>query len=160
LKQFRPIPAVAIIPIALLIFGFGYRMEFSIVAFAVFWTTIILARAAVASIDPRLAEVAALLGLSISARLSKIYLPASLPRLFVALRLSVGISLVVAVTVEIASNTLGLGYRMMEAQSSLHPDLSLAYLVWIGILGWAVNVGLARVQLLVFARMGTTPGHP
>lgn len=154
IEALRPIPAVAVIPIALLVFGFGYRMEFAIVAFATFWTTLILSRAAVSNIEPRLYEVARALGLGIWARMVKILLPAALPRIFVALRLSVGIALIVAVTVEIAANPLGLGYRMMEAQSSLNPDLSLAYLVWIGVLGWFINVVLLRIQRWVFARMG------
>lgn len=156
IEALRPIPAVAIIPVALLIFGFGYRMEFAIVAFATFWTTLILARAAVSNIDPRLLEVSHVLGLGLPARMVKIFLPAALPRMLIALRLSVGVSLVVAVTVEISSNTQGVGYYMMEAQSRLRPDLSLAYLAWIGILGWFINFSLLRIQRWVFARMGST----
>lgn len=154
IEALRPIPSVAIIPVALLVFGFGYRMEIAIVAFATFWTILILTRAAVANVEPRLFEVSRILGLGFFARLTKIFLPAALPRIFVAVRLAVGISLIVAVTVEIAANTLGLGYRMMEAQSSLHPDLGLAYLVWVGVLGWTVNVVLLWAQRRLFGRMG------
>lgn len=154
IESLRPIPAVAIIPVALLIFGFGYRMELSIIAFATFWTTLILTRAAVSNVEPRLFEVASVLGLGLWPRLTKIFLPAALPRIFVAVRLSVGISLIVGVTVEIASNNIGLGYRMMEAQSSLHPDLGLAYLVWVGVLGWSINGALMWLQRRLFGRMG------
>jgi ABC-type nitrate/sulfonate/bicarbonate transport system permease component len=154
IEAMRPIPAVAIIPVALLVFGFGYRMEYSIVAFATFWTTLILTRSAVGNIEPRLFEVSRILGLGFFARLTKIFLPAALPRIFVAFRLAIGISLIVAVTVEIASNTIGVGYRMMEAQTSLHPDLGLAYLVWVGLLGWAINALLLWAQRSLFGRMG------
>ena len=145
IETLRPIPSVALIPIALLVFGFGYRMEYSIVAFATLWPAIILTRAAVHGVEPRLFEVARALQLSLPARIFKIAIPAALPRIFVALRLAVGISLIVAVTVEVTTNPMGLGYRMMEASQSLRPGLALAYLVWVGILGWAVN----RLMLLI-----------
>jgi len=55
--------------------------------------------------------------------------------------LLVAIALVVAVTVEIAANPHGMGYAMMIAQQSLDPALMLAWLGWIGVVGYAVNAG-------------------
>ena len=76
------------------------------------------------------------------------------PRLFVALRLGVSIALVVAVTVEIAANPHGMGYAMMIAQQSLAPDLMLAWLGWIGVVGYAINLLALRLQQAVAWRMG------
>jgi ABC-type nitrate/sulfonate/bicarbonate transport system permease component len=150
IEAFRPIPAVALIPIVLLIFGFGFRMEIAIVAFAAFWPILILTRAAVAGVEPRLLQVARALGFGVAARVWKIVLPAALPRIFVAFRLSAGIALIVAVTVEIAANPLGLGYGMMLAQQTLRPELMLALLVWLGVVGWALNQILVWSQKRLF----------
>ena len=150
IEAFRPIPAVALIPIALLSFGFGFRMEIAIVAFAAFWPILILTRAAVAGVEPRLIQVARALGFGAAARVWKIVLPAALPRIFVAFRLTAGIALVVAVTVEIAANPIGLGYNMMLAQQTLRPELMLALLVWLGIVGWALNYALLWSQQRLF----------
>ncbi len=150
IEAFRPIPAVALIPIALLVFGFGFRMEIAIVGFAAFWPILILTRAAVAGVEPRLIQVARALGFGAAARVWKIVLPAALPRIFVAFRLAAGIALIVAVTVEIAANPIGLGYNMMLAQQSLRPELMLALLVWLGILGWALNKLLVWSQKRLF----------
>lgn len=150
IEAFRPIPAVALIPIALLVFGFGFRMEIAIVAFAAFWPVLILSRAAVAGVEPRLIQVARALGFGVSARVWKIVLPAALPRIFVAFRLAAGIALIVAVTVEIAANPLGLGYSMMLAQQTLRPELMLALLVWLGFVGWAMNQMLVWSQRRLF----------
>lgn len=149
-ELFRPIPSVALIPLAMLVFGFGYGIEMAIVAFATFWPCLILAQAAASQIEPRLLEVSRVLGLSGSQRLWKIVLPAAMPRIFVALRLAAGFALVVAVTVEIAANPQGLGYMLMIAQQTLRPELMLASLVWIGFLGWAVNAGLNALQHRLF----------
>ena len=152
----RPVPSVALIPIAMLVFGFGVSMEVSVVAFATFWPMLILTQAAVRLLEPRLLEVAAALQLGPMQRLCKIVLPAVLPRLFVALRLGVAVALVVAVTVEIAANPAGMGYAMMIAQQSLDPALMMAWLAWIGVVGFAVNALAEKAQRAVARRMGGT----
>ena len=146
----RPIPSVALLPIALLVFGFGLRLEIAIVAFACFWPMLIIGSAAVAGVERRLLEVGRVLGLGPLARVTKIVLPAALPRLFVAFRLAASVSLVVAVTVEIALNPFGLGYAMMYAQETMRPALMFAVLVWVGLVGWAVNGLLLVAQTRLF----------
>ena len=151
-EAIRPIPSIALLPIALIALGFGYRMEIAIVAFACVWPMLILSRAAVRSIEPRLMELSRVLRLSPAQRISKIVIPAALPRIFVAFRLSAGISLIVAVTVEIAINPLGLGAGIMLAQQALRADLMLAYLFWIGAIGYGLNILLVVAQRRLFGR--------
>jgi NitT/TauT family transport system permease protein len=154
-ESIRPIPSVALLPIALIALGFGYRMEIAIVAFACVWPVLVFTRAAVRDVEPRLLEVARALRLSPAARTVKIVVPAALPRIFVAFRLAAGIALIVAVTVEIAVNPLGLGAAIMTAQQALRPALMLALLVWIGIVGFALNAGLVLAQRRLFGRFAT-----
>ncbi len=154
-EALRPIPSVALIPLALLIYGFGYRMEIAVVAFACFWPLLIITENAVRGIEPRLLEVARVLGLGLTARVFKIVLPATLPRVFVGLRLAAAVALVVAVTVEITTNPIGLGYALIVAQESMRPDRVFVFLLWIGVLGWLINVLLLRAQHRWFGRMGS-----
>lgn len=150
----RPVPSVALIPLALLVFGFGVRMEVSVVAFACLWPMGVLTQAAVLQVEPRLLEVAHALQLSAWQRFVWIVGPAIVPRLFVALRLCVAIALVVAVTVEIAANPHGMGYALIIAQQSLDPALMLAWLAWIGGVGFAINAAALALQRAVARRMG------
>jgi ABC-type nitrate/sulfonate/bicarbonate transport system permease component len=154
LELLRPIPSVAVIPIALVALGFGYRLEIIIVAVACFWPLLILSRAAVRGIEPRLIEVSRALRLSPMQEAIKIIAPASLPRIFLAFRLAAGISLVVAVTVEIAVNPQGLGYEAMVAGQALRPALMLANILWIGIVGYALNAALLAAQSRLFGEAG------
>jgi len=151
----RPVPSVAMVPIALLIFGFGWRLEIAIVAFTCLWPMLILTRTAVAQVEPRLFEVARVLRLSPLASVAKLIVPAALPRIFVAFRLCIGIALVVAVTVEIAANPQGLGYGMILAQQTLHPENLFALLAWTGLLGWGISAGLLQLQHRLFAHYGS-----
>jgi ABC-type nitrate/sulfonate/bicarbonate transport system permease component len=152
IESIRPIPSIALLPIALIALGFGYRMEIVIVAFACVWPILILSRSAVGGIEPRLMEVARALRLSPADRVRKIIIPAALPRIFLAFRLAAGIALIVAVTVEIAINPIGLGAAIMTAQQALRPDLMLAYLFWIGLIGYLLNTGLMVAQRHLFGR--------
>jgi sulfonate transport system permease protein len=153
----RPIPSVALIPLALLTFGYGHRMEFSVVSWATFWPFLILTHNALRQIDARLIEVSRLMGFGAFRRIVKIMLPAAAPRLFTALRLAVGLALVVAVTVEIAANPQGLGLGLMRSQEELQPGRMLAFLIWLGILGWAINYFLLALEMRLFAHR-TAPG--
>ena len=152
IEAIRPIPSIALLPIALIALGFGYRMEIVIVAFACIWPMLILSRAAVGGIEPRLMEVARVLRMSPADRIRKIVIPAALPRIFVAFRLAAGIALIVAVTCEIAINPIGLGASIMAAQQALRADLMLAYLIWIGAIGYALNASLQLAQRSLFGR--------
>src|SRR5262249_42016306 len=149
-----PIPSVGLIPLALLIYGFGYRMEIAVVAFACFWPLLIITESAVRGIEPRLIEVSRALGFGLAARIVKIVLPATLPRVFVGLRLAAAVALVVAVTVEITANPMGLGYALIVAQESMKPDRMFVFLLWIGLIGWLINAVLLRAQQRWFGRMG------
>ncbi len=140
----RPIPAVALIPLSLLLFGFGLNLEAAVVAFACVWPVLLVTIAAVHGIEPRLLELARVLEMPFGTRMRKIILPAALGRITVGLRVAVSISLVVAVTVEIVLNPRGLGYSMMMAQQTLKPELMYAQLLWLGALGWALNAALQK----------------
>ncbi len=150
----RPIPSVALLPLTLLVFGFGYRMEVAVIAFATFWPALILTQSAVAQIEARLIEVSRLMGLGRLQTAWKIVLPAAAPRLMTGLRLAVGFALVVAVTAEIVSNPQGLGHDLMISQETLRPERMLAVLIWVGLIGWGLNVALLRLERWLFAHRG------
>lgn len=146
IEAFRPIPAVAFIPLSLLLFGFGLPMEGMIVAYACVWPVLIATIHAVRGIEPRLHEVSQALELSFIARMWKVILPAALSRINVGVRVAVGFALVVAVTVEIIVNPRGLGYSLVVAQQSLRVDLMYAQLLWLSLVGFAINAALRTVR--------------
>lgn len=146
LETIRPVPAVALIPLALLIYGFGVRMEVLVITFACVWPVLIVTVTAVRGIEPRLLEVARTLQMPAVSRMRRIVLPAAMARIAVGIRVSAGVALVVAVTVEIVLNPQGLGYGMIIAAQSLRPELMWAELLWVGFAGWAFNRLLATID--------------
>ena len=156
IEALRPIPAVAFIPLALMMFGFGVSMEATIVAYACVWPILIVTISAVKAIEPRLLEVADTLEMNFVEQLRKIILPAAFVRINVGLRVATGIALVVAVTVEIVLNPRGLGYSLMLAQQSLRVDIMYAQLLWLCIIGYVLNALLRNIgpASIVLSRAG------
>lgn len=150
IELLRPVPVVALIPVVMMLLGFGAEMEIVIIAIGMLWPAVVLARTAVKEVEPRLMEVSSVLQFGFMARLTKIVLPAILPQLFMSLKLAAGYALVVAVTVEITANPLGLGYGIMMAQQALRPAEMFAYLIWIGVIGWVINLLLNASQRAFF----------
>ena len=156
IEALRPIPAVAFIPLALMMFGFGVSMEATIVAYACVWPILIVTISAVKAIEPRLLEVADTLEMNFVERLRKIIFPAAFVRINVGLRVATGIALVVAVTVEIVLNPRGLGYSLMLAQQSLRVDIMYAQLLWLCVIGYVLNALLRNIgpASIVLSRPG------
>lgn len=144
-EALRPIPSVALIPLTLLMFGYGLPMEGLIIAYACIWPVLLATADGVQRIEPRLMEVAAALEMSESERFQKIILPAALSRVMIGIRIAIGFALVVAVTVEIVVNPRGLGYNMIVAQQKYDVASMYAQLLWLGLLGLAINAAVSRL---------------
>lgn len=150
LEVLRPIPFIVLIPMIMMMLGIGLRMESTAIVIGTFWPNMLMSRAAVRQIEPRLIEVTRVMGMNPVVAAVKVLLPATLPRLLVAFRLALGFALLGAVSVEITANPWGLGAAMMYALNTLHPASMFAYLLWIALLGWGLNalVSLVETRLL------------
>lgn len=155
----RPIPSVALIPLSLMIFGFGASMEATVVAFACLWPVLLITISSVKGMEPRLLEVSRVLQLSTLERAFKVVIPAALSGIVVGLRLALAIALIVAITVEIVINPRGLGHEMMAAQQALQFDRMYACLIWVGALGWAISeLSLAGIKWIPGLRLEAAGG--
>ncbi len=155
----RPIPSVALIPLSLMIFGFGASMESTVVAFACVWPVLLITIASVKGMEPRLLEVSRVLQLNPLETAFKVVIPAAMSGIVVGLRLALAIALIVAITVEIVINPRGLGHEMMAAQQALQFDRMYACLLWVGALGWALSeVSLAGIQRIPGLRLEPVGG--
>jgi ABC-type nitrate/sulfonate/bicarbonate transport system permease component len=153
LETLRPVPPVAFIPLALLIFGFGPPLEISIVVLAAVWPILIVTVAAVRGVEPRLIEVAKALELSLPSRIRTIVIPATAARIGVGFRIAAGIALVVTITVEIVVNPRGLGFEMIVAQQKLQVDILYALILWTGVVGMLLNILVLGLERRFLPRM-------
>ncbi len=146
----RPIPVTAWLPLSMIIFGLGARSAFFLVALGAFFPILVNTIFAVRSVEPRLFEAAAMLGVSPARMFPTVVLPASLPGIFTGLRLGAGFAWVVIVVGEMTGVQTGLGAMIMDARQLSRTDIVVAGMAVIGALGflsdWLV-VALGRRML-------------
>ena len=79
LEFLRPLPASAVIPVAIAIFGLTPQMALGVIAFGSIWPVLLAAIHGFAAIEPRLVEVERVLGLSRWQGIAKLSLPSATP---------------------------------------------------------------------------------
>lgn len=144
-----PIPKISLLPLLLIIFGLGEMSKIVTVAIAGFFVVLITTSHGVMRIDPTLIQAAQNYGAKGWKLFAKVILPATLPSIFTALRLSLGISLLVIVSAEIVASNRGLGYMIWMAWSTLTVGEMYVGLVVIGVLGILFTVGVERLGRLL-----------
>lgn len=148
----RAIPAVALVPVAILIFGFDIRAELLVVAFAALWPMLVNTAAGISGVAPELTHVAATLRLTPTARTVKVVIPAALPQILVGMRLSMATAVILTAVAEMTGNPSGIGNELVLAQTSLRPATAMLYTLTIGVLGLALNAGLVVTMRALFSR--------
>lgn len=140
----RSVPAVALMPVALLLLGPRSETEILVAAYAALWPILINTLGGVRAMDPRLTEVARTLQIAPMDAMRKIVIPSAAPAILVGARLSIVTALVVTIIAEMMVNPKGIGWQLVSAQQALRPDVLFAYAVATGVLGLALNVVLVR----------------
>jgi NitT/TauT family transport system permease protein len=142
----RPIPSVALIPVALIVIGLGFRMEVTLIAFASIWPVLFNAKAGVENVDPRFIETGRILGLQPASIVLRIVLPAALPAMATGVRTAAAIALVLAITVEMLTGQKGLGAFLQFAALNGQFAQMWAATMFAGLLGLAVNAVFLRAE--------------
>ena len=139
----RPIPSVALIPLAVLLFGTSIESTLLLVVYACFWQVLVQVVSGVADVDPVAADTARSYGLGPLARVRYVTWPTALPYVMTGLRLAASVALVLAITVELITGAPGLGSEIALAQSGGAVALTYALVVVTGLVGVLINL-LAR----------------
>ncbi|MFD9705764.1 ABC transporter permease [Lentzea sp. NPDC059081] len=144
----RPIPSVALIPLALVMLGLGPETKITLAVYAALWPILFNTIYALDELDSLQLETARVFGVRRTGLLVRVALPSALPFIFTGIRLSATTALIVMVSVEIlASSQIGIGYFIMEARSGPgRMDQVLVGTVVAGAIGLLLNNGLERIQ--------------
>jgi ABC-type nitrate/sulfonate/bicarbonate transport system permease component len=146
LEFIRPLPASAVLPLAVALFGLSSGMVLAVVAFGAMWPVLLATLHGFASVHERLREVAAALQLSRTAFAFKLGLPQALPDSLAGLRLSMTVSLIVSVVGEMIASQPGLGQAILLAARSFQASELYAGVLLLGAIGFASNAALAAAE--------------
>jgi ABC-type nitrate/sulfonate/bicarbonate transport system permease component len=146
LEFIRPLPASAVMPPAIAVFGLSPGMVLFVVAFGAMWPVLLATVQGVAGVHLRLKEVSAALQLTRSEFVWRIALPHALPDILAGMRLSMTVSLIVSVVGEMIASQSGLGQAVLLAARSFRASDLFAGVLLLGMIGIVSNAGLAMTE--------------
>ncbi|MCP1576042.1 ABC transporter permease [Herbaspirillum rubrisubalbicans] len=134
-QALRAIPSLAWIPLLLLWLGIDETPKVVLIAIGAFFPVYLNLVAGIRDIDHKLIEVGSSSGLDTTELIRHILLPASLPYLFAGLRGGLSLAWMFLVAAELIAATRGVGYLLSDGRESSRPDLVLAAILILALLG-------------------------
>lgn len=147
----RPIPSVALIPLAVLLFGIKIESSLLLIVYACFWQVLIQVLYGVADVDNVAMQTARSYGFSYAQRVRDVVFPTMLPYLMTGIRLAASVALILAITAELLIGSPGLGKEIALAQSGGAISGMYALILATGFLGVGINAVTRVVEKRVLS---------
>ncbi|NBH08867.1 ABC transporter permease [Amycolatopsis sp. SID8362] len=145
LEVLRPIPAIAMVPIAILLFPSNEQGIVFITFIAAFFPVVVSTRHAVRALPLVWEDAIRTMGGSRRRVLWNVVLPGALPGVFGGLSVGMGVSWICVISAEMISGEFGVGYRTWQAYTVVDYPGVIVGMLTIGLLGWVTS---AAVELL------------
>lgn len=142
----RPIPSVALIPLAVLMFGNGRPSTLMLVIYATFWQVLLQVLYGVQDVDPVARDTARSYRFRFLTEGTQLVWPTTLPYAITGFRLGASVALILTITGELIIGTPGLGKILALAQQSGQVASMYALVFVTGMLGVVVNLGARFVE--------------
>jgi ABC-type nitrate/sulfonate/bicarbonate transport system permease component len=142
----RPIPSVALIPLAVLMFGIDMKSALLLIVYAAFWQILIQVLYGVKDVDPVALDTARVFGFSRWSQIRYVSWPTALPYVITGFRLGASVALVLAVTAELVIGNPGIGHEIALAESALALPEMYSLVITAGVMGVLINQLTRLVQ--------------
>ncbi|MFA1551134.1 ABC transporter permease [Actinomadura chokoriensis] len=136
----RPIPSVALIPLAVLLYGTEMRSTLLLVVYASFWQILLQVLYGVQDVDPVARETARSYRFRPLTQVRTVIWPTALPYVMTGFRLGAAVALILEITGELVIGSPGLGKQIAVAQTSGAVASMYALVIVVGLIGVVVNV--------------------
>jgi ABC-type nitrate/sulfonate/bicarbonate transport system permease component len=142
----RPVPSVALIPLAILIWGQDLGSKVFLVIVGALWPIVIQSMYGVSQVDDVARDTARTFGLDRRDRLRFLILPSALPFIATGLRIASATALIVGVTAEVVIGNQGLGNGIALAQAGGNTVHMYALILATGVLGIAIHIAFTALE--------------
>ncbi|MFD9596736.1 ABC transporter permease [Kitasatospora sp. NPDC059973] len=139
LEVVRPVPAIALVPVAIMLFPENEQGIVFITFVAAFFPVTVATRHAVRAVPPVWEESVRTLGGGRGRVLWSVVLPGALPGVVGGLSVGIGVAWICVISAEMVSGQFGVGYRTWSAYTVLDYPGVFTGMVTIGLLGWATS---------------------
>jgi taurine transport system permease protein len=142
----RPLPKLALIPLVIVWFGIGEFSKFFLIFLSTLLTVVVSAAAAVQTVPVGRIRAAQSLGATERQLFRYVILPSAVPEIFTGIRVAIGIGWTTLIAAEMIAASSGLGWMVMNASSYLRTDVVMLGIVFLGAIGYFLDVALVKAQ--------------
>ena len=146
LQALRNIPSLAWVPLFILWLGIYETSKITLIAVGVFFPVYLNLMTGVQQVDRKLVEVGQVYRLNQLQLIWRVFLPATLPAYIVGLRSGLGLGWMFVVAAEIMGASRGLGFLLVDGQTTGRPDLIIASILLFAVLGKLTDAILAAIS--------------
>lgn len=129
------IPKIAIAPLFIIWFGFGFTPKLLVVFLLCFFPIVVSSIAGFKSVDPEIMDFARTTGAGGWKMFLKIRLPQALPDIFTGLKVGAALSATAAIVAEFVASDRGLGYLLLQYNGNLETPMVFAVIVLLSLIG-------------------------
>ncbi len=147
------VPKIAIAPLFIIWFGFGYTPKLLIVFLLSFFPIVVSSIAGFKAVDPEIADFARTTGASGWKLFAKIRLPQALPDIFTGMKVGAALSATAAIVAEFVASDRGLGYLLLQYNGNLDTPMVFAVIFLLSFIGLAVYYTVEFIERI------TIPWH-
>lgn len=142
----KTIPVIAVLPLAVLLFGTTLKMKVLLVTFGVFFPMVIQTSYGVRSIDPVVDATAQTFGITRLHRFFSVTLPSAAPFIATGMRLAAAAALLLDVLAEIVAGGSGVGLQILQGEAGGDIAYTYALIVLVGIIGVIIVLSLTAIE--------------
>jgi NitT/TauT family transport system permease protein len=142
----RSFPVLALMPVVIMLLGSSTRMEIVVVGLSCLWPVLVQTIYGARRQEAAVIDTVKVFRIPRSLWFRRVLLPGALPFVATGVRISAAIAILVAVGVEVISQTPGIGRNITLAQQAQNWDVAFAYLFFAGLVGWAIAWTLQSVE--------------
>ena len=146
LELLRPIPPIAVIPLAILWFGIDEASKVFIIAYGAFFPILVNTLAGFREVDRVQVRAAQALGANRYHVFRDVVLRSAFPFIVVGARLGMSMAFIVLVAAELIASSAGLGFMISDARYNFRTDQMFLGMACIGVLGFGLNMLLLRIE--------------
>jgi ABC-type nitrate/sulfonate/bicarbonate transport system permease component len=146
LDFFRALPAVAILPVMILILGLGDQMRVTVIVLGAIWPVLINTTQAVRGIDPTVKDMQAAFDVSTTSRYLRVRLGMALPQILSGIRTALYIAVALIVVSEMQGAGEGIGRFVLSAQRNWAITDMWSGMIILGVLGYLLAVGFRILE--------------
>ncbi|MEU9035759.1 ABC transporter permease [Streptomyces sp. NPDC048352] len=138
----RPVPAIALVPVAILLLPTNEQGIVFITFAAAFFPVVVSTRHAVRALSPVWEEAVLTMGGGRSRVLFSVVLPGALPGVFGGLSVGIGVAWICVISAEMISGEYGVGYRTWQDYTVVDYPGVFVGMATIGALGWLTSTAV------------------